>query len=62
MGAVYGALGSYLVGFLLLAVTAASTALSTATTLRRRRARRARLEYAGVGNLWSSDDCRWRWR
>ncbi|WP_214407035.1 MFS transporter [Pseudonocardia lacus] len=36
MGAVYGTLGSYMLGFLLLALTAAVTGLFTATTLRRR--------------------------
>jgi MFS transporter, NNP family, nitrate/nitrite transporter len=36
MGAVYGATGSYAIGFLLLAATAATAALFTATTMRNR--------------------------
>ncbi len=36
MGAVYGATGSYLIGFLLLAATAATAALFTATVIRHR--------------------------
>jgi MFS transporter, NNP family, nitrate/nitrite transporter len=40
MGLVYGALGSYLVGFLLLALTAAAAGLFTGTALRRRAASR----------------------
>jgi MFS transporter, NNP family, nitrate/nitrite transporter len=36
MGTVYGALGDYTVGFLLLALTAAAAALYTATAMRRR--------------------------
>jgi NNP family nitrate/nitrite transporter-like MFS transporter len=38
MGLVYGALGSYMVGFLLLALTAGAAGLFTATVLRRRAA------------------------
>ena len=41
MGVVYGALGGYAVGFVLLAVTALGAGLFTATVVRRRSAQQA---------------------
>jgi NNP family nitrate/nitrite transporter-like MFS transporter len=50
MGLIYGALGNYMIGFLLLAVTAAAAGVFTATVVRRRAEQQAAADTSTVAD------------